>query len=170
MECDPSGVRPIPVCVDCGLPPCYMAMSTACEKPPVCYACEPIDPCEFSEGCNEEPFEARNLEVYLIEGEKVTPAIWGSAEVFVPVGDEVTITFNAKYGSFEPRVFSGSKAEPNKVYDKYDPPCEEKAPADGFDEAWVVVYDRSTHQYAETEHVKFNIEEPENVHVLHPVG
>lgn len=118
--------------------------------------------------CKEEPFEAKDLEVYEIEGEKVTPAVWGSAEVFVPLGHEMSISFVAKYGSFESRVFSGPKTDPNRVYDKYEPPCSEDMPADGYDEAWVVVYDLTTQQYTKSEPVRFNIEEPENVHVLHP--
>lgn len=162
--------------VGCGTAYCNIGYAPNTPYPgcePVCYDCG-INPCAFTpngcQGSTEEPFEVKDLEVYQIEGEKVTPAIWGSAEVLVPIGTEMTITFVAKYGTFESRVFSGSKADPSRVYDKYEPPCSKDMPADGFDEAWVVVYDRANKISAESEHVKFNIEEPENVHVVHPLG
>jgi len=126
--------------------------------------------CAYVEdGCR---FEANNLEVYEIVGEKVTPATWASANLYWPLGDEVTIRFLAEYGTFESRVYgSGKYGPPNRYVSKYIPPAEEwKMPASGYDTAWVVIIDRSTETYVESEKVRFNIEEPENVHEVHPVG
>lgn len=132
---------------------------------------EIVDPaCAFvKDGCK---FEAKNLEVYEIVGEKVTPATWASAELFWPLGDEVTIRFLAEYGTFESRVYgSGKYGPPARYVSKYIPPAEEwKMPTSGYDTAWVVIIDRTTHTYVESEKVTFNIEEPENVHEVHPAG
>lgn len=146
--------------------------------------CPPIDdtindigpPCGYSlnEDCEEAavPLEAKNMEIFLSEGFKAPPATYGCADIYGATeygmhSDEFTIEFRARYGSFEPPV-SGGKYEAAHYCGKYVPPCSENMPADGYDMAWVVVYDRTKHTSVESEQVVFSIEEPANVH--HPVG
>ena len=151
-------------------------------NPPIAVGdnCEGFDggnSCQYLlQGCNEViPFEVKNLEVYQNVGEYVPvspPNIWASAEVTYPYMDSVTTVFYAEYGSFS-KVYGGivkpSILTPGR-YSEYVPPCAEKMPSDGYDTAWVVVYDHTTKEFVESEHVKFNITEPENVHEVHPVG
>lgn len=134
-------------------------------------------PCAY-EACEEskvEPLEAKEVEVFEAVGFKEASRIYGCAGIygtdFGREGDEYSITFLAKYGSFESKVTGGfkNKYEPSPTFcDRYVKPCPAKMPADGYDEVWVLVLDRTKHTSAESERVKFNIEEPENIR--YPVG
>lgn len=135
---------------------------------------EPAKPLE-----SPEPFAAEGMEVFQVvdtlskKPPSPTPAIYGLAKAYFPVKDEITIRFLAEYGSFINTTGGfANKFEPSPYYSaRYMPPTEGGImPADGYDEAWMVVMDRSKnpHVYVETEHVRFNIKEPENVR--HPVG
>ena len=158
-------------------------------------ACPPIEknPCEMpGSDCNgnpceyaviqckeapEEPFEVKGLEVYQLvfkELPAVPSSIWASVEVTYPQADTVSTVFYAEYGSF-PKVYIGYGAvakpgtlTPNR-FSEYVP-CPEKVSPDGYDTAWVVVYDHTTGKYVESEHVKFNIAEPEHVRIANPAG
>ncbi|HVX48483.1 MAG TPA: hypothetical protein VHA05_03975 [Candidatus Saccharimonadales bacterium] len=127
------------------------------------------------EKVEEQPFEVKGLEVYQLvhkELPAVPSSIWASAEVTYPYLDSVETVFYAEYGHFS-KVYGGivkpSILTPGR-YSEYTPPCAEEMPSDGYDTAWVVVYDYTTHKFVESEHVRFNIAEPENVHIAHPAG
>jgi hypothetical protein len=128
---------------------------------------------------SQQTLEIKNMEVFRAVGFKQPDMTYGCADIygtdfdgidFGPEGDEYTITFVAEYGSFESKVTGGgSKYESSPTFcDRYKKPCPEQMSSDGYDEAWLLVYDKTQNIYAESEHVKFNIEEPENIR--YPVG
>lgn len=122
----------------------------------------------------EEPLEAKSLEVFESIG-KEWDVIWGAADVYWPLGDEVTVRFLAKSGSFESQIYSGGDGKEAlyspRLISMYIPPQHSwTTPPDGLDEAWAVVIDHTKHTYAESEHVVFNFEEPEDVRYITPKG
>jgi hypothetical protein len=108
-----------------------------------------------------EPLEAKNMEVYEAVGFKAPPAVYGCAEIYIPAGHTATITFVAKHGSFTPTTYAGSKYESLYRYcSRYEPPCPENIPSDGYDGAKAVVFDLTERKEVASEEISFNIEEP----------
>lgn len=147
---------------------CPLSNTGHCGPPCCCTHCTEMPP-------TEEQFEVKGLEVYQLvhkELPAVPASIWASVEVTYPYMDSVTTVFYAEYGSFS-GVYGGivkpSILTPGR-YSEYVPPCPEKASPDGYDTAWVVVYDHTTEKFVESEHVRFNIAEPENVRIANPAG
>lgn len=64
------------------------------------------------------------------------------ADVYAPAGDNLTITFNATYGSFAHQVKANSSYGPNGYCDTYTAPSE--VPPSGSDPVTVTVYDKTT--------------------------
>lgn len=163
-DCPPKFVPTEPEPVEL----CPLSVTHKCGPPCCCVNCVEVMP-------SEESFEVKGLEVYQLvhkELPAVPSSIWASAEAVYPAGDTVSTVFYAEYGSFS-KVYGGYSVKLGALpayFSEYVPPCPEKMPSDGYDTAWVVVYDHTTEKFVESEHVRFNIIEPENVRVANPAG
>ena len=150
--------------------PCASAIADC--GPPCVYAkCEELQ---------EEPLEATEMKMHLFVSKTGSESVWGCAKLRFPDKQDVEVRFLAYYGSFRSGVYGGDQgpsAAPVYCSEYVLPPhpeyvyCSTDNPR-VIDTAWVVMLNRTTHTFIESERVKFYIDNPEEaVGAVHcPVG